>query len=283
MKTVVITGVSTGIGREAARVLVQKGWHVFGSVRHHVDAHPLKQELGAGFTPLFFDVEDNASIIVAADQVREQLDGRTLIGLVNNAGSSFTDPLLVQSVADFRKQIEINLVGVFAVTRAFAPLLGADSNLAGNKGRIVNISSVGGKMGPPFLGAYSAAKHGVEGFSESLRRELQLFGIDVIIVGPGSVKTAIWDKAEALPTGHLTGTIWEGPFKTFTEWMVKNGRQGLEPEQVGKVIATALTVARPKTRYAVVRNEFLNSTLPSLLPSRVVDRIMGRQLGLLLD
>ena len=180
---------------------------MFGSVRKASDAHSLQQELGDRFTPLVFDVEDDAAIIAAAGLVRGRLAGRTLDGRVNNAGSSFSDPLLVQSVADFRRQIGIDLVGMFAVTRAFAPLLGADPALAGPKGRIVNISSVGGRMGPPFLGAYAASKHGVEGFSESLRRELRLVGIDVVIVAPGSVATPIWDKAEAHPLDHVVGTI----------------------------------------------------------------------------
>ena len=281
MRSVVITGVSTGIGRGAASVLVKQGWRVFGSVRKEDDGRALQKELGEAFVPLVFDVEDNNAVLAAAEKVRTHLAGRTLGGLVNNAGSSFTDPLLVQSVADFRKQIEINLVGVFAVTRAFASLLGADPTLTGTKGRIVNVSSVGGKMGVPFLGAYVAAKHGVEGFSESLRRELQLVGIDVIVVGPGSVATAIWDKAEAMPLDHLVGTIWEKPFKAFTSYMIKTGRQGLTPDQVGEVIATALSVAKPRTRYTVVKGKFLNATLPSLLPSRTVDRLVGRQLGLL--
>ncbi len=275
-----MTGVSTGIGRGAASVLVEQGWQVFGSVRKEADGRALKDQLGDPFTPLVFDVEDNDAILAAAETVRSHLAGRTLDGLVNNAGSSFTNPLLVQSVADFRKQIEINLVGVFAVTRAFAPLLGADPSLAGAKGRIVNISSVGGRMGVPFLGAYVAAKHGVEGFSASLRRELQLIGIDVIVVGPGSVATAIWDKAEALSFDHLAGTVWDKPFRNFTGYMIKTGRKGLAPEQVGKVIATALTTRRPKTRYAVVQGKLVNSTLPSILPSRVVDRLVGKQLGL---
>lgn len=281
MKNVVITGVSTGIGRGAASVLVKRGWRVFGSVRKEADARTLKSEFGEAFVPLVFDVEDNDAILAAAANVRAHLIGRTLDGLVNNAGSSFSDPLLIQSVADFRRQLEINLVGMFAVTRAFAPLLGADQALSGDKGRIVNISSVGGKMGVPFLGAYVAAKHGVEGFSESLRRELQLVGIDVIIIAPGSVATAIWDKAEAMPLGHLAGTIWEKPFKAFVDYMIENGRKGYTPERVGEVIATALTVSNPRTRYAVVKGKFANSTLPSMLPTRTVDRLIGRQLGLL--
>jgi hypothetical protein len=281
MKSVVVTGASTGIGAGAVAVLVRKGWRVFGSVRRQSDGLALRREYGDAFAPLLFDVEDDGAILDAADQVRSMLQGQPLAGLVNNAGSSFPDPLLVQSVADFRRQISINLVGMFAVTRAFAPLLGADPAMRGPKGRIVNISSVGGKMGPPFLGAYAAAKHGVEGFSASLRRELQLIGIDVIVIGPGSVRTAIWDKAEAMPLDHLVGTIWEEPYKAFHAYMISGGRKGLEPEDVGAVIAKALEVARPRTRYAVLKGQFLNATLPSLLPSRWVDRIIGRQLGLL--
>ena len=189
-------------------------------------------------------------------------------------------PLLVQSVADFRKQIEVNLVGMFAVTRAFAPLLGAEPALAGPKGRIVNISSVGGKIGPPFLGAYAAAKHGVEGFSESLRRELQLVGIDVIIIGPGSVATPTWDKAEAAPADDLAGTIWERPFRTFRDAMIRDGRKGLAPQRIGEVVRTALTAAKPRARYTSVQGKLLNFTVPTTLPSRLVDRLIGGQLGL---
>ena len=281
MRNVVVTGVSSGIGRGAVSVLAGKGWHVFGSVRKETDARALEQAWGERFTPLVFDLEDDAAIVAAAEWVRGRLSGRTLDGLVNNAGSSFSDPLLVQSVADFRRQVGINLVGMFAVTAAFAPLLGADTSLAGPKGRIVNISSVGGRMGPPFLGAYAASKHGVEGFSESLRRELQLVGIDVVIVAPGSVATAIWDKAEALPLGHVAGTIWDKPYRAFISWMVENGRKGLTPEQVGAVIATALTTPKPKVRYEAVKGRFANATVPSLLPRRTIDRLMGKQLGLL--
>ncbi len=136
-------------------------------------------------------------------------------------------------------------------------------------------------MGPPFLGAYAAAKHGVEGFSESLRRELLLVGIDVIIIAPGSVATAIWDKAEALPLGHVAGTIWDKPHRTFIAWMIENGRRGLTPEQVGKVIANALSARKPKTWYEVVKGRFANAIVPSLLPRRALDRVIGRQVKLL--
>lgn len=281
MKSVVITGVSSGLGKGAAAVLIRQGWTVFGSVRNPADAEALQREFGQAFVPLVFDVTDEAAIAAAADQVSTALGGRTLDGLVNNAGVSFENPLLVQSVADFRAQIEINLVGLFAVTRAFAPLLGADPARTGRKGRIVNISSVGGKFAAPFIGAYAASKHGVEGFSDSLRRELMLVGIDVVVVGPGSVKTAIWDKAEARSADHLKGTIWEAPFRNFQAYMLKGGRNGLSPEAAGAVIAQALTVERPKARYVAVRGgEWPNVILSALLPKRVMDRMLGQQIGL---
>lgn len=283
MKSVVVTGVSTGIGKGIAAVMLKAGWRVFGSVRTERDAQRARAEWGEGFVPLVFDVQDDGAVVAAAAEVRRALGGSTLGGLVNNAGMALADPLLVQTVADFRQQIEVNLVGTFAVTRAFAPLLGADPALQGPKGRIVNISSVGGKIGPPFLGAYAASKHGVEGFSESLRRELRLVGIDVVIIGPGSVVTPTWDKAEAAPADHLAGTVWERPFRTFRETMITNGRKGMPPERIGEVVRTALTVAKPKLRYAPVHGKLVNWTLPTTLPRRVLDRLIGGQLGLRLD
>lgn len=253
---------------------------MFGSVRRPSDAETLQTEFHERFVPLVFDVEDNDAIVAAAAEVRTLLAGHTADGLVSNAGMALAEPLLVQSVADFRRQIEVNLVGMFAVTRAFAPLLGAEPGLAGAKGRIVNISSVGGKIGPPLLGAYSAAKHGVEGFSESLRRELRLVGIEVVIIGPGSVATPTWEKAEAASADHLTGTIWERPFRLFRQTMIENGRKGLAPERIGEVVRTALTAARPRTRYAPVPGKLLNWRLPTSLPTCVGGRLIGGRLGL---
>jgi len=281
MKNAVVTGISTGIGRGTTAVLVKQGWHVFGSVRKEADARAAKAEFGEGFTPLIFDVSDSNAVVGAAELVRARLAGKTLDGLVNNAGSSYSDPLMIQSIEDFRMQLEINVVGMFTVTRTFAPLLGLDPSLTGPRGRIVNLSSVGGRMGFPLLGAYVTAKHAVEGFSKALRRELQMVGIDVIMIGPGPVQTAIWDKTEALPFTEVKGTIWEKPFKKFVDYLLKTGRDGLTSEAIGEIIAHALTVAKPRTRYAPVKGKFMNETLPSMLPDRVVDRLMGRQFGLL--
>ena len=196
-RSVVVTGVSTGIGWAIAKVLTGRGFRVFGSVRKQSDADRLTNELGPEFYPLIMDVTDRDAVERAAKEVERQLGSATLAGLVNNAGIAVPGPLLYLPLEDFRHQIEVNLVGPVSVTQAFAPLLGVDSKRPGAKGRVVNISSTGGKFGVPFLGAYVASKHGLEGLSDVLRRELLLFGIDVIVVGPGSVVTAMWDKGRS--------------------------------------------------------------------------------------
>jgi NAD(P)-dependent dehydrogenase (short-subunit alcohol dehydrogenase family) len=194
MRTVVITGASTGIGHATAKLLLDKGFKVFGSVRKQADAERLRGEFGASFAPLLFDVTDEAAVLAASREVRAALNGETLAGLVNNAGIAVPGPVLELSADEFRRQMDVNVIGPIIATQAFGPLLGADAALKGPKGRIVMISSVAGKNGNPLTPAYAASKHAIEGLSESLRRELMLFGIDVIIIAPGPVKTPIWSK-----------------------------------------------------------------------------------------
>lgn len=280
MKAVVITGVSTGIGRAAATLLAGQGFKVFGSVRKPKDAEALTNLLGAKFTPLIFDVTEEGAVRAAAETVRQQLSGHTLAGLVNNAGIAVGGPISHLPVAEFRKQMEVNVVGPMIVTQAFLPQLGMDKTLKGEPGRIVNISSVAGKMGPPFVGPYAASKHAIEGFSESLRRELMLYGIDVIMVAPGHVATPIWDKAEEVdvtPYEHLDAAP---AMKKFREFFIAEGKKGFPPERIAKVIHAALTLSSPKARYAVVPGRFQNWTMPTLLPVRVVDKIIAGKLGL---
>src|SRR5207302_5411794 len=194
MLSVVITGASTGIGWATAKLLLDKGFGVFGSVRKEADAIRLKGEFGANFAPLTFDITDEAAVLSAAREVRAALGGQTLAGLVNNAGIAVPGPVLELSADEFRRQLDVNVVGPIIATQAFGPLLGSDPSLKGPKGRIVMISSVAGKNGNPLTPAYAASNHPIQGLSESLRRELMLFGIDVIIVAPGPVKTPIWSK-----------------------------------------------------------------------------------------
>src|SRR6185436_10679529 len=244
MRSVVVTGVSTGIGWGILKVLIQKGFRVFGSVRKTQDAERLSTEFGENFVPLLFDVTDEAAVQTAAEQVRKQLNGEALFGLVNNAGIAVPGPLMHLPTEEFRYQLEVNLVSVLIVTKAFLPLLGSDRSLRGKPGRIINISSVGGKSAGPFVGAYSASKHGLEGFSESLRRELMLYGIDVIIVGPRSVATPIWDKAEQVEISTFAHTEYGESIRRVQKYMIRNGRNGYPPEKVGEVVWHALTTPR---------------------------------------
>ena len=280
-KSIVVTGASTGIGRGIAGVLVEKGFKVFGTVRRQADADRLQSEFGAAFTPLLMDVTDQPAVARAADQVRDSLGQSNLAGLVNNAGISIVGPLLHLPLAEFRRQVEVNLISPLLVTQAFAKLLGTDRTRKGGPGRIVNISSGGGKMAAPFLGAYSASKHGLEGMSESLRRELMIYGIDVIIIEPGYVNTPILDKAEAEDFGVYRHTDYAASLDRFTKSFIAEGRKGLPPRAIGEAVHTALTVRSPKVLYTIARQKFKNWTVPMLLPKRLLDRIIGKQLGLL--
>jgi NAD(P)-dependent dehydrogenase (short-subunit alcohol dehydrogenase family) len=279
MQSVVVTGVSTGIGWGITKVLIEQGFRVFGSVRKMQDAERLSNEFGSNFVPLIFDVTDEPSVQTAARHVREQLQGEKLFGLVNNAGIAVAAPLIHIPTDEFRHQLEVNLVSVLIVTKAFVPLLGVDGSLRGQPGRIINISSVGGKNGGPFLGPYSASKHGLEGFSESLRRELMLYDIDVIIIGPGSVATPIWDKGEKTDLSPYENTDYLEAAKRVLNYMVKDGRQGYPPEKVGEVVWHVLTTAKPRVRYAVIPGSSFRRIIQNLLPKRMVDRIIARNLG----
>lgn len=279
MQNVVVTGVSTGIGWGITKVLIQHGFRVFGSVRKQQDATRLSQEFGDAFVPLLFDVTDEAGVQSAAQQVRRQIGHETLFGLVNNAGVAVPAPLMLQPISDFRRQMEVNLIGTLIVTQAFLPLLGSDRSTPGNPGRIINISSVGGKNGGPFLGAYVASKHAIEGLSESLRRELMLYGIDVIIVGPGAVATPIWDKAEKEDISPYAQTDYAESLNRVRNYMINDGRKGYPPEKVGEVVWHALTTPKPKVRYAVVPGSKIMQLIQNLLPKRTIDGIIAKNLG----
>jgi NAD(P)-dependent dehydrogenase (short-subunit alcohol dehydrogenase family) len=181
---------------------------VFGSVRKREDASRLQGEFGDMFVPLLFDVTDEPAVRAEAAKVSPLLGAGTLDGLVNNAGIEVAGPLAHLTTDEFRYQLEVNLLGPFVVTKAFLPLLGTDPARKGAPGRIINISSTGGRIAGPFMGAYAASKFGLEGYSDSLRRELFLFGIDVIVIRPGAIVTPIWEKSD---TG-LTERFAETPF-----------------------------------------------------------------------
>jgi NAD(P)-dependent dehydrogenase (short-subunit alcohol dehydrogenase family) len=280
MRSVVITGASTGIGWAAAKLLLDRGFRVFGSIRKQADADRLKTEFGANFTPLLFDVTDEAAVLAAAREVRAALAGETLSGLVNNAGIAVAGPVLELGADQFRHQMDVNVIGPIIATQAFGPLLGADPSLKGPRGRIVMISSVAGKNGNPLISAYAASKHAIEGLSESLRREMMLFGIDVIIVAPGAVKTPIWAKADEVDISAYKNSPFFPALERIRKFMTQLGETGLPPEKIAEAIADALTSAHPKVRYQITPDP-MRHLITAILPKRTVDRIIAKRLGLM--
>lgn len=279
MKSIVVTGASTGIGWGCVKVLIGAGYRVFGSVRKQADADRLQAEFGPNFTPLIFDVTDQAAVRRGAEIVEQALGGETLLGLVNNAGIAVAGPLLYIGIDELRHQLEVNLIAQLIVTQAFAPLLGADTSRKGEPGRIVMMSSIGGKNAFPFMGPYSASKFGLEGLGESLRRELMIFGIDVIMIRPGAVRTPIWDKADEVDVTRYSNTPYYSSLDKVKEVMIGQGRKGYPPERIGRAVLKALTTARPKTAYTENPNKFQGAAV-RVLPKRMVDRAVAGQLGL---
>jgi NAD(P)-dependent dehydrogenase (short-subunit alcohol dehydrogenase family) len=280
MKSVVVTGASTGIGYACSKLLLARGFRVFGSVRNPADAERLCRELGADFTPLLFDVTDEAAVKAAAQQVRAALGGEALAGLVNNAGIAVAGPVTELPIDQFRHQMEVNVIGPVIATQAFAPLLGADPAMTGAPGRIVMISSVAGRNGNPLLAPYSTSKHAVEGLSESLRRELMLFGIDVIIVAPGAVKTPIWAKAEEVDLSPFQASPFFPALQKVRGFMLHLAKTGLPAETIGERVFEALTAPAPKVRYEIAPDP-LRQWITRVIPKRTIDRIIAKRLGLM--
>jgi NAD(P)-dependent dehydrogenase (short-subunit alcohol dehydrogenase family) len=280
MQSVVITGASTGIGWATAKLLLDRGFRVFGSVRKLADADRLKGEFGPNFTPLLFDVTDEAAVLAAAREVRAALNGETLLGLVNNAGVAVAGPVLELAADEFRRQMDVNVIGPIIATQAFGPLLGSDPSLKGPKGRIVMISSVAGKNGNPLMSAYAASKFAIEGLSESLRREMMLFGIDVVIIAPGAVKTPIWSKAEEVDISAFRNSPFFPALERIRKFMLQLGETGLPAEKIAEAIAGALTSASPKVRYQITPDP-MRHLMTAILPKRMIDRIIAKRLGLM--
>ena len=271
--TVLVTGASTGIGEATVLHLSTLGFDAVGAVRKDEDAERLEAR---GVRTVRIDVTDADQIAAA----RDSLGDTPLAGLVNNAGIAVAAPLEFLPMDRLRQQLEINLIGQAAVTQAFLPALRRA------RGRVVMVSSIGGRVALPLVGAYNASKFGLEGLSDSLRRELRQHGVDVILIEPGGVKTPIWNKAEKLADdmledvppeaerlyGKMIAAVRAGTKQIATD-------SGSEPGEVAEAIAEALTASRPRTRYLVGSDAKMRARMARVLPDRVMDRLIGRALG----
>jgi NAD(P)-dependent dehydrogenase (short-subunit alcohol dehydrogenase family) len=275
-----ITGASGGIGRAAARELLARGWRVFGGVRRDQDARSLRDELGEGFTPLALEVTDPRSVGEAAEAVEAALQGENLDALVNSAGIARLGPLACLSTAALREQFEVNLFGLFEVTRRFLPLLGAKPGAQRPAGRIVNLSSGSGRLAMPFFGFYAASKHALEGLSDSLRRELELYGIRVILIEPSIVRTPMVAKAVAQAEAFRETEWWPAIQAAVKAAGLERADGALPVQRVVRVLVRSLLSPHPRARYAVPRRRLLGWWLPLALPDRMLDRVVVRALGL---
>ena len=275
---VLVTGSSTGIGRACALRLDRAGFQVFAAVRKRGDAESLEAEGSGRLEPVLLDVTDETTIAATRERI-EQVSGGRLAGLVNNAGIGRGGPVEALQLEELRRQLEVNLIGQVAVTQAMLPMIRAA------RGRIVFISSIGGRVALPYLSPYAASKHGIEAVGDSLRREMMRFGVEVSLVEPGAVATPIWDKGSdqaarlrerATPEQiEAYGAVMD----RFTELFIEAGRAGVPPDQVAKAVEHALTARRPKTRYLVGRDAKLRAAMRRFLPDRFLDRGISRALG----
>ena len=267
---VVVTGASSGIGRETARALAAHDFAVFGTVRREADARQLIEE---GISPILMDVTDGASIAEGRKLVESALGDRPLVGLVNNAGVPAAGPLEFLPLEALRRVLEVNVIGVVAVTQAFLPLL----RRAGGRGRIVNISSVSGRIAMPFAGPYSASKFALEALSDSLRRELAPSGVRVSVIEPGSVRTPIWDKIGESELSRYRDTPYAPLLPLIRDQALAGARRGLPPQAVATAVLEALTSKHPRARVVVVRRRWRFRML-RWLPDAVLDRLAQRAL-----
>lgn len=276
-KWVLMTGASTGIGADGARALKAAGFDIFAGVRNEKDAAVATER---GFSPVILDVTKPPQIEKAVVAVREVLanQGGALHGLVNNAGVAGGGPLEFIPLDDIRWVFEVNVFGLIAVTQAFLPMLRP------SKGRIINIGSIAGKVTTPMLTPYCATKHAVESISDGLRRELHDWGLHVVLIEPGSIKTPIWEKGvdtTAEMNAKLSDTgrsLYENRITTLTKVLTKQAEAGAPVDQVSKAIVHAMTSAKPNTRYLVGQDAKMGARAHQWVPDRLIDKGIRKML-----
>lgn len=272
---VIVTGASTGIGAATARELARRGFHVLAGVRRDQDADAIR---GPGIEPLILDITDPDHIRALAARVHGDPLGRAVRALVNNAGMALNVPVEAFAIDAWRRLFEVNFFGHIAVTQTLLPAL------IRSKGRVINISSVGGKIAMATYGPYAGAKFALEAVSDSLRREIAPYGVEVVVIEPGAVRTGMADRAIA--TAHeLVSTMtpelrqrYGRLVQAITAQTASHTGSGLPAEAAAKVIAKAVAARKPRTRYTIGRDAALITLLARILPDRILDRVLAAAL-----
>ena len=283
MRSVLITGVSTGIGKAIAEELLNSDFLVIGSVRNLSDADSLRDKYKDNFFPVKFDVTKKDEIEAGKKEVEKILSENNsyLSCVINNAGIALGGPVRYLDVDIFRKQFEVNFFGLIEVTKCFLDLL-IDSNKYKMKNKIINIGSISGKRSYPFVGPYTASKHALEGFTDALRRELLIHDVDVVLIEPGPIRTPIWEKAPDIEDNPFLNTEYEISLRKFNKGYLKViETEGYRPDVIGKKVVSIMQTNTPKTRYVITPNILKNYLIPGFLPDRWVDKMIGKMLGLI--
>lgn len=278
MRSVLVTGASTGIGRATALRLDAAGWRVFAGVREAADADSLREAGSPALSPVFLDVTEADQIAAAVERIENEAEAR-LDGLVNNAGVAIPGPLETLPLEHFRRQLEVNLVAYVAMTQALLPFIRRA------EGRVVFVSSIGGRIAFPLAGAYHAAKFGTEAVGDVFRQELRPWGLRVSIVEPGSIDTPIWDRGERKANEvkakePKTDLLYGSALEKFRKVIQDTAERGIPPEKVAKAISHALESKRPRTRYLVGLDAKVQARLRPFVPTPLLDRVVARAMGL---
>jgi NAD(P)-dependent dehydrogenase (short-subunit alcohol dehydrogenase family) len=277
MKTVLVTGSSSGIGRATVQRLDEAGWKVFAGVRKEEDAAKLREESSPRLEPLLLDVTDADAIAAAAERVKAEPGG--LDGLVDNAGNAVAGPLEALPIEDFRRQVELNLIAQVAVTQAMLPAIRTA------RGRVVMVSSMGGRVALPLTGAYHAAKFGLEAVGDSLRQELAPWGIKVVLIEPGSIDTPIWksgqEDADDLLDRAAPGMreLYGAAIERYRKVVQDTAERGIPAEKVAAKIEHALEARRPRSRYLIGIDAQVMARLKPVVPTPVFDWVIARAMG----
>jgi NAD(P)-dependent dehydrogenase (short-subunit alcohol dehydrogenase family) len=280
---VVVTGASTGIGRATALLLDAKGYRVFAGVRKEEDARELAKDGSDRLTPLTIDVTDAGQIESARQEVAEAVGEQGVAGLVNNAGVGGGGPIEFMPLDELRSTLEVNLIGQVAVTQAFIPLIRR------GRGTIVFIASIGGRVASPFMSPYNTSKFAIEALGESLRHELRPWGIEVVVVEPGSIDTQIWAKGseqvreqvEEMPEDARR--LYGRQITRFGEVLNETASRGIPPEKVAEVVHKAIASDNPKHRYLVGTDAKIGARLKGTLPDRTFSKLAARQMKMPTD
>jgi NAD(P)-dependent dehydrogenase (short-subunit alcohol dehydrogenase family) len=272
---VVVTGASTGIGAATARELAGRGFHVVAGVRREKDGDGLRV---ANLEPIMLDITDEAAIAALVQRITEDPERRRLRALVNNAGVAVNAPLETYPLSEWRRLFDVNLFGHVAMTQALLPAL------IESRGTVVNISSVGGKLAMATYGPYAGTKFALEAVSDALRREVEPFGVKVVVIEPGAVTTEMLGRVDVRSQRVIREMSKEqrGRYAALMGAVIAQAQAsvpgGATPEEAGRVIADAITSKRPRTRYTVGRSTAMIIRLTRLMSDRMLDGLLARNL-----